>query len=535
VKLLLVEDHPPDAKLLHRMLCQSSEPQFEIDLTQSLEPALDYLANHKVDLVLLDLSLPDSKGIDTFKALHAKFSSTPVIVLTGLDDKLIAKEAISLGAQDYLLKGEISEALLVKAVLYAIERNQAQLNATHVLTMARDKAIEASTFKSAFVAQISHELRTPLSGVLGMLELLLEADLNKDQCALAERALEAGRSLLTILNDILDLSKIEAGKLSLERVPFNVIYLTQECSRFFATDATKKELKLSTQVDQGIPEFVIGDPTRVRQVLFNFIGNAVKFTDAGSVAVRLDVERQNEDRIHLRFSIADTGSGIARESHELLFKPFSQLGRSSRQKQIGTGLGLAISKRLVEMMEGEIGFQSQEGAGSTFWFVVPFAKTHGPKERVPTDTDKEHLTQVSKGILVVDDSTIIQELVSRQLKQLGYAYKVAPSAEEAIRLVNSNKFDSILMDCGMPGMTGFDATQAIRKQESGTTRRIPIIAMTAMTMTGDDEKCFAAGMDDYLPKPFTLQDLRKKLEKWIPSPQTISSSVPHTLDGQVDT
>jgi signal transduction histidine kinase len=523
VKLLLIEDHSHSAMLLHDLLSNSFDPSFDINVVETLADSLAHLSNNEADVVLLDLSLPDSGGLDSFRILHTKFPPLPIIVLTGLDDQSIAKEAIGLGAQDYLVKGETPYGLLIRSILYSIQRNYAQLQATEALTLARDKAIEASSFKSAFVASISHELRTPLCGVLGMLELLLEGHLNEEQTVLAQTALDAGGSLLAILNDILDLSKIEAGKLSLENVPFNVIYLTQESSRFFANDASKKELRLSTHVDQRIPEFVTGDPGRIRQILFNLIGNAVKFTHSGSIAVNAEVDREETDYIYLRFSITDTGPGISEETQKSLFKPFSQVGCMTTKKEIGTGLGLVISKRLAEMMGGEIGLDSNEGGGSTFWFVIPFAHTHKPVISTKSSAiNQSDWAPSNKKILAVEDTPMLRQLLAKQLRCLGYPYKLVASAEEALEVLATSEFDLILMDCNLQGMNGFQATQEVRKREAQSRHHIPIIAMTALTMTGDEERCRAASMNDYLAKPFSLAALREKLEVWL-SVQTAAS------------
>jgi signal transduction histidine kinase/ActR/RegA family two-component response regulator len=404
------------------------------------------------------------------------------------------------------------------------------------LQTARDQALEASNLKSAFIATVSHELRTPLTGLLGFIELLQGTSLTPEQRELAKTAGESAQALLNIVNDILDLSKIEAGKASLETVPFNLIFLIQDVSRLLSESANKKGLRLTTSVDQGIPQFVFGDPSRMRQVLLNLIGNSIKFTERGEVSVKAVVEARQEQRVTVRFSVADTGIGISQDEKRFLFLPFSQVDSSNTRKYGGTGLGLTICKRFVNMMGGDIGVESKKGEGSIFWFRLPFvieepeptpAAEAAPARSVGLEPAVGSVPP-GKLILVVEDSPVIQMLAIKQLVNLGLQSHAVSNGRAAVEAASAMAFDLILMDCHMPEMDGFAATRAIRELEGASGRHTPIIAMTAGAMVGDRERCLDAGMDDYLSKPFTIEQLKEKLNLWL-------SQKDLTASGRIDT
>jgi PAS domain S-box-containing protein len=386
------------------------------------------------------------------------------------------------------------------------------------IAIQRDKAVEASALKSAFVANISHEIRTPLSGILGMNELLLQTDLNADQLEFARTVQESAQSLLTVLNDVLDLSKIESGRLDLEQIPFSVSFATQDATRLMLAAARNKGLKLSHEIDASLPELVIGDPERLRQVLLNLIGNAVKFTPRGQVDVRVKKVMEDSQTVTLIFSVSDTGIGIAPDEHKYLFVPFAQVDASFTRRFGGTGLGLTISKHLIELMRGEIGFESEKGRGSTFWFKIPFPKTEESASSLRLVGGAASSNPAEPTVMVVEDNPILQDLATKQLSRLGLKVVIAKDGSEAIDLVTSTRFDAIFMDCYMPKMDGFEATRQIRVFEQSRNRRTPIIAMTAAALMGEREKAFAAGMDDFIVKPVTIKQLKAAYEKWKQEP-----------------
>ncbi len=386
------------------------------------------------------------------------------------------------------------------------------------LEKARDDALDASNLKSAFVANISHELRTPLTGILGFVELMTLTKLSNDQEELLDMLRQSCHSLLGVVNDVLDLSRIESGKVVLEIVPFNVNFLVQECSRLIASTIESPDLVLRTNVDQRVPEFVVGDPERIRQTLLNLMSNAVKFTESGSVEVRTTLETRDGDNIRIQFAVKDTGIGISENDQKKLFQPFTQVDGSSTRKYSGTGLGLSISKNLVELMGGTIGITSELGKGAEFYFSVPFGTatiTRDSKEYIGMMAVDQLLDD--KVILIVEDNALIRTIVMSQLFNIGcYAYAVE-SGVSGVDAATSMAFDLILMDCHLPDLDGFEATRRIRDFEARIGRHTPIIALTAGAMVGDRERCLNAGMDDYLSKPASIAQMQEKLMKWIPS------------------
>lgn len=402
------------------------------------------------------------------------------------------------------------------------ERVHELAEANAALQHARDQALEASNLKSAFVANISHELRTPLSGILGLIELLLRKhSLDDDSWQTAKMVQDCAEALLNVVNDILDLSRIEAGKIFLEEAPLNPVYLLQECTRLMAPTAHKKELKYELVIDQKMPELVYGDISRLRQILLNLIGNALKFTENGKVQVRADVKQINDDNAVVEFAVIDTGIGIAPEDQRFLFVPFGQIDNSSTRKFGGTGLGLAISKRFVEMMDGKIGVKSEKEKGSTFWFRIAFQlrkahETEGANYARPSVEPVPAELALGRRVLVVEDSPVLQHLALRQLAGLGVEAEGTALGKEAIELGLSGRFDIMFLDVNLPDISGLEVSAAIRDVEAAGERKpIPIIAMTAGAMKGDRERALEAGMNDYLAKPVSIEQLKRKVELWL--------------------
>jgi signal transduction histidine kinase len=397
--------------------------------------------------------------------------------------------------------------------------NQQLLEATERATNMAQAAQVANQAKSEFLANMSHEIRTPMNGVIGMADLLLEGPLGVEQRDYAETIRDSARALLAVINDILDFSKIEAGKLELETERVDVRDLQQQVVRLMAVEAHAKNLQITAGVDPAVPQYVQGDAGRLRQVLVNLCANAVKFTQRGEVALSVGVVAQDLERTTLRFEVRDTGIGVPEEGLHALFKPFSQLDASTTRRFGGTGLGLSIVKRLAEMMGGEAGVLSREGAGSTFWFTARFGNaaadpaTPGlPANAVPQE---QRQGGQKRRILLAEDNAVNEKVATHALRTMGFQVDAVSNGHAAVTAWETGLYDLILMDCQMPELDGYEATIEIRKREQGV-RHIPIVALTAHAMKDDDFKCKAAGMDDYLTKPLDRKRLQSCLDQCLP-------------------
>ena len=394
------------------------------------------------------------------------------------------------------------------------------------LRTATLKAEEAAETKSAFLAMMSHEIRTPMNAVMGMTQLLLDTTLTHQQRSFAESARKGADGLLSVINDVLDFSKIEASKIKIDLSPFNLRVLLREVVHLLHQGAEDKGLRLDLVYPAEMQETFSGDPNRIRQIALNLVSNAIKYTDQGSVELRILITSANGENL-VTLSVIDTGIGIVKELQPLLFQEFSQLDRRMTRKQGGTGLGLAITKKLVELMDGEIGYKSIPGEGTTFWVKLPLnpcSPAAAPQEL----QSKQSLSNFKVSILVAEDNTVNQIVVEAFLHKLGCTVAIAHDGQMAIEMWGSGTYDMIFMDCQMPLLDGYEATRKIRSLET-TGHHAPIVAMTAHAMAGDREICLACGMDDYITKPLKIEDLARTLERWSPALSKSSPDQPQRI------
>ncbi len=490
----------------------------------SLPGVLIYFARHREGLPLrwifvvfgvFIVALAGGHAFQVWNTWHGAYGGEAIVkLITAIAAIGTATALWPLLRRTLLLPSPRELAAAVESLRAEIQtRQQAErvlLAQARELGMARDAAQAANRAKSQFLTNMSHEIRTPLNAVIGFSEILLDTELSEQQRDHVRSVIDSGGALLAVVNDILDFSRIEAGRIELKRVAFDLNDVVGDTLRSLAIRAEHKGLELKCRLDADVPRALRGDPGRLRQVIANLVSNAITYTEHGEVEVR--VERAPEGL--LRFDVRDTGIGIDPADIERLFESFEQADKSSSRRFGGTGLGLSISRGLVELLGGTIRATSTLGVGSIFTFTAKFEVVDAPASERASDAVPlaGANPQPPRRILLVEDSVANQKVALAILRSRGHTVVVANDGQEALGLFGAQEFDAILMDIQMPGMDGFACTAAIRSAESSTGRHIPIIAMTAHALVGDREKCLAAGMDDYVPKPVRRDDLFRALE-----------------------
>ncbi len=505
---------------------KTADDPFVFKLSGNSGTSLAYKIEQLDSTLLIDLPRLNESGIN-----FAKQVISTVIDAFFIEKKMRIEKELSRTRKEQMdrkLRLLEKKNMDVLSENYAQHKNYAQLleseikKQTRDLVKAKKVAEAASKTKSEFLANMSHEIRTPMNGVIGMLQLLSETRLTKEQKAFVSSTTQSANALLTLINDILDFSKIEAGKLAIEIVNFDLKEVMDGVIDTLAHKAFEKGLDLFYLVEKDVPNDLTGDPTRIRQILINLIGNAIKFTDKGKIFIKVQMNRHTKYECTLLFEVEDTGIGIPEEKTDKLFQSFSQVDTSTTREFGGTGLGLIISKQLAELMGGTIGFTSLENKGSVFWFTVALRHQeakHAGKKAKSTQSAPAAASSMSSNIkfLIAEDNLVNQNVVKLMLKKLGHSVTIAKDGLEAIQLFEKEIFDVILMDIQMPVMDGEEATKKIRSMEKKTNNHIPIIALTANAMKGDKERFLKSGMDSYVAKPIRKEELLSVIESVLPA------------------
>lgn len=594
--ILVVEDSPTIMQLIKTVL---EEDGYKVYCASSGEEAIEKVTLNHPDLILLDIIMPGINGYETCARIkkYKGGEETPIIFMSVLGKTFNKVKAFESGAVDYVMKPIDTQELLSRVHTHLTikklqdelkdanlnleqrirlrttqltetnlqlqreisERRQAQesLNIAHAelekkiadrtaeLKSAKEKAEAASLAKGAFLANMSHEIRTPINGIIGFTYLIRNSDLSERQSEQIKYIELSCEHLLSVINDILDLSKIEAGQLKLEMSKFHLPTIVQTVIETLTPNSLEKKLALNCTIEPSVPQYLIGDPTRLRQILFNLIYNAIKFTGAGEVCLRCEEKKHTNKSVTLQFSVSDTGIGLSKEKFDQIFERFAQANMNVMSQYGGTGLGLSISKQLVELMGGDIWVDSVPGQGSQFNFTVKFHVHHQKPKTIPASVcagiertagkvksaPGHHGGQRSKGnhtpenhicflnthplnILLVEDNDINRKMAANILEKMGQNVTTAVNGAVALNMIKKRNFDIVFMDVQMPVMDGMEATERVRDWEELSGRHTPIIAMTAHAMQGDSEKFLAAGMNDYLSKPFEPAILIEKLSIW---------------------
>lgn len=517
VKILLIEDNPGDARLVEILLEESDFLECKIVNKQSLTEGIEALNQDDYDIVLLDLTLPDSRGFETLQKLIQAHPDVNVIVMTGLSDKVLGLNAVKVGAQDFLMKGGFDSDLLAKTLRYAIER-KGILTKLAESQRAREVAEESARMKENFIASISHEMRTPMNAIYGMSNLLAQTHLNEEQRSYIDSVKQSSEILLGVINDILEVSTLQNGKMDFELKDFDLNELMANLVNVMQYKKNEKQLDFILNIAPSVPRFIKGDKLRLNQILFNIVGNAVKFTDEGHVKIGVELFDHKEDVYRLKFTIVDSGIGIPEEKVDTIFETFTRIRTKDRIYE-GTGLGLSIVRSLVTQQGGHVWATSKLGEGTTMYVEMPFEKAASlieMEEKNGIPADYETSKHDTFKLLLVEDHKMNQIVARKTLEKQfpNIQMTIANHGKEALDILDSGaRFNIILMDIQMPVMDGNETVAYIRQNMPYITT--PILAMTAHAYISKDNIFKSYGFDDFVLKPFEPEQLFSKIHTYL--------------------
>jgi signal transduction histidine kinase len=544
VHILVVDDE----EAVRKMLCLRIEHAgYRCRTAQDGEAALHILSEQKIDVVITDINMPGIDGIELTRKVKSAFD-IDVMVMTGQMEAYAYEEIIAAGASDFIQKPVSAKELILRVRRVLRERDllRQQRESLSVMRRAKEAAESANRAKSEFLANMSHELRTPMNGLMGMLSLAQDTPLNEEQREYLSLAMSSAESLLRNIDDILDFSRIEAGKLGIDPVEMTLSSVMATAIQPFILQAEAKGLRIGYQIDPSVPQTFLGDPDRLRQVLINLFGNAIKFTETGRVEGHVRLVESSPETLVLHFQVLDTGIGVAERHVEAIFNAFTQADGSLTRRYGGMGLGLSICKRLVEMMDGRIWVESKPGGGSCFHFTARFnmlaprpVSSDRKENNVALKEDRGSRPEKELHVLLVDDNRISRQVGRDILVKLGYRVTTAENGITGIETFNRECFDLVLMDLEMPDMDGFEAARIIRQRAGETGLRVPIIALTAHVFEDVLGKCRETGMEGHIAKPYSLATLNQEIARIMrteapagdPCPPSDEQAAPRTHTG----
>jgi len=519
INVMLVDDSSFIRKMLKGVLAPK---RFNIFEASSAKEGLEILKKEDIHLVLLDYEMPDMDGAQMLERIKKdiKFLELPIIMLSGNSDKEVIARVLKHGASDFIKKPFSNEELLLKCDLHVKDyiNVKRMKHKEEELEISLKRIKEVEEHKSMFLANMSHEIRTPLNSILGFVDLLSDSEKDEQKKDYLNTIQKSGSLLLNVINDILDFSKIESNKLDINTEIFSIAELFNIIVSIYTPQMIEKNITFNKTLDSNLPKYFKSDFLRIKQVLTNIIGNAIKFTPTdGEISFNIKL---NKDKSFVEFSVSDSGIGIDPNNHKKVFELFTQAESTTTKKFGGTGLGLSISAKLVALLDGEIGLQSELGQGSRFYFTLPILEVNDDEISIIEDKNniqiKDSNIKFNNHILLVEDNITNQKYMSIILKKLGLTFDIASDGEEALEIFKEKEYDLVLMDENMPNKSGIETTKDILEYEAQNSLSfVPIIALTANALKGDREKFLTAGMDEYLTKPVNKRKLSEMLGRFL--------------------